>query len=245
MTDPDTAANQATPIRMAAAHNGSAALVGAVDFNASHFARQSFDCVIAVDRGYASLESAGFTPDMVVGDFDSLGYVPTCENVSLFPSEKDKSDMELAILAAEEAGCDTLVFYGALSGRLDHTLANIQLMIGCARRGITIVGVGDSFAVVALDGKSCNTVFFDAFDPRPLDAGEYGRFISAFAFGGSATGVCESGLKYTLNQAIVPDDASLGLSNQFIGKPARISVGQGNLIVMFPLGVWDSMHLGI
>ena len=81
------------------------ALVGASDFNAAYFAERAacgaFDAVIAVDGGFASLEAAGCVPDLALGDFDSLGFVPEGVPVKLFPAEKDASDMELAL---EEIG---------------------------------------------------------------------------------------------------------------------------------------------
>lgn len=214
------------------------ALVGASDFNAGHFAAQHFDCVIAADRGYASLVEAGFEPDIVVGDFDSLGYVPQGENVERFPSEKDESDMELAVRRAYEAGHDTLLFYGALAGRLDHTIANLQLMVGCARRGLRVAGIGGEFAVAVLDGRGARRVRFSAFDPVILDDGEYGRFVSVFACGGTARDVVETGLKYSLGGAELPDDASQGLSNEFTGEAAAIAIGSGNAIVTFSCGAW-------
>ena len=94
------------------------ALVGATDFNAVHFESQGFDCVIAVDGGYESLRAIGCEPDVAVGDFDSLGFVPAGDNVDVHPSEKDESDMELAIRMAAARGFDTLLIYGALAQRL-------------------------------------------------------------------------------------------------------------------------------
>jgi thiamine pyrophosphokinase len=214
------------------------ALVGAVDFNAKHFHSQQFDCVIAVDRGYLLLHAIGCEPDLVVGDFDSLGYVPQGKNVMRFPCEKDESDMELAIRGAYEGGCDDLVLYGALAQRLDHTLANLQLMCGCARRGSKVEGIGPDFALSMLDGSGYSRIAFEAFDPGELPDEGYGRYISAFAYGGAATGVTESGLKYCLDNAEVPDDISLGLSNEFTGEAASLSVGAGNLIVTYPLGAY-------
>ena len=68
----------------------------AEDFRARHEAGM-FEFVIAVDAGFAYLEELGVKPDMAVGDFDSLGYIPKCRRVSRFPVKKDKSDMELAL----------------------------------------------------------------------------------------------------------------------------------------------------
>ena len=144
------------------------ALVGAADFNAEHFKFQMdggfFDFIIAVDGGFAHLEKLGVTPDMAVGDFDSLGYVPKCRRVSRHPVKKDKTDMELAMEKALYWKQDDLYIYGGLSGRLDHTLANLQLFAKFSERGAYVTGIGDDFCVRALTGP-------DVYDLPPIDEG--------------------------------------------------------------------------
>ena len=214
------------------------ALVGATYFNAEHFLSQDFDFIIAVDRGYKSLQALGITPDLVVGDFDSLKFIPEGSNVLQFPSEKDESDMEIAIRGARHGGCDSLLFYGALGQRLDHTLANIQLMLGCARRGAHVAAIDQENILVALSGGGPSQIGFSSFDPILLDKGMYGRYISVFAQGGSAFGVCEQGLKYNLHNAELSDEVSLGLSNEFTGEPVCISVEKGSALVSFSVAAW-------
>lgn len=208
------------------------ALVGAVDFNYEDFSQRSFDGVVAVDRGYAKLASWGIVPDVALGDFDSLGFVPRAPRVETFPAAKDESDMELACSRALADGADELVLYGCLSRRLDHTLANIQLLAGLARRGSVALGVGAGFALCVLDAASAATarLSFPALDAAALDAGPYGRYLSVFAYGGPAT-VSEAGLRWELDRAVLPDDVSRGLSNEFTGTPAAIEVHAGNVVV--------------
>ena len=208
------------------------ALVGAVDFNYEDFSQRSFDGVVAVDRGYAKLASWGIVPDVALGDFDSLGFVPRAPRVETFPAAKDESDMELACSLALADGACELVLYGCLSRRLDHTLANIQLLAGLARRGAVALGVGAGFALCVLDAAAPATarLSFPAFDAAALDAGPYGRYLSVFAYGGPAT-VSEAGLRWELDRACLPDDVSRGLSNEFTGAPAAIEVHAGNVVV--------------
>lgn len=220
-----------------------AALVGATDFNEDHFLSMEFDCVIAVDGGYASLQKAGIQPDYVLGDFDSLGFVPEGDEVECYPAEKDESDMELALRLAKERGFDPLYLYGAFAGRIDHTIANIQLLARYARQGSSLVGIGDDFALVMLDGMGMNAIGFEKFDPRILDSAPYGRFISVFAYGGTAAGVTESGLKYRLCDAGLPDDCSLGLSNEFTGDGVFIRLKEGNALAVFSLGALPYMEM--
>ena len=220
-----------------------AALVGASDFNGGHFAGERFDFVVAVDGGYAYLVDAGVAADVVVGDFDSLGYVPEAKDVRCFPPEKDESDLELACRVALEAGCDSLVLYGCLGRRLDHTLAVLQVMVKLARQGICVRAVGDEFALAVLCGETGQGCL--RFAPVPLDGfanGQYRNYLSAFAYGGAAAGVYEVGLKYALDDATVSDDVSLGLSNEFTGTAAEVRVRAGCLVVTFPLAAWAYLN---
>ena len=124
------------------------AIVGASpEFNAEDFKARyeagMFEFVIAVDAGFAYLEELGVKPDMAVGDFDSLGYLPKCRRVSRFPVKKDKSDMELALEKAVAWDYDDLVVYAALGGRLDHTIANLQLVAKFSEREFYVTAVGE------------------------------------------------------------------------------------------------------
>ncbi|WP_302964630.1 thiamine diphosphokinase [uncultured Adlercreutzia sp.] len=205
------------------------ALVGASDFNVAHFADRAsahaFDAVIAVDGGFASLEAAGCVPDLALGDFDSLGYVPEGVPVKAFPAEKDASDMELALEEALARGADAVEVYGALGGRLDHTLANLLLLASFAERGLTVTAVGERERVTFLVGPGELTVAGD----------EAGAIVSVFSLSDVATGVCEEGLKYGLDHVALTNRTSWGLSNELAGTAARISVESGTLAVFLPL----------
>ncbi len=204
------------------------ALVGASDFNAAYFAERAacgaFDAVIAVDGGFASLEAAGCVPDLALGDFDSLGFVPEGVPVKLFPAEKDASDMELALEEALTCGAGTVEVYGALGGRLDHTLANLSLLASFAERGLDVVAVGERERIALLVGPG--ELLIEAAD---------GGIVSVFSLTDASTGVVEEGLKYGLDGATLTNRTSWGLSNELVGTAARISVESGTLAVFLPL----------
>lgn len=90
------------------------------------------DYVIAADAGYMQL--GGIRPDLVVGDFDSLGFAPENERVVRHPARKDDTDTLLAVKLGLEKGCTRFVILGGLGGRLDHTIANIQTLSYLAAR---------------------------------------------------------------------------------------------------------------
>ncbi len=226
------------------------ALIGAVDFNREHFLSQSYDKVYAVDGGWETCKKEGIKPDLAIGDFDSLGFVPDDVPVNRFPSVKDESDMELAFACAHEDGADAVSVYGGLSHRLDHTLANMQVMCSYARRGIRAFGIGDDFAMVALAGDGKGGVAAPGrieFDPVAPDAlsGSYAPYISVIAIGGDACGLTIKGLFYEVDDFALSALSSRGLSNRFTGAAASISVGAGCVIVVCPLDALSRSHVSL
>ena len=177
--------------------------------------------VIAADQGLRYLEEAGITPDLIVGDFDSLGTVPQGANVVRHPVEKDDTDMMLAVKTGLARGYRTFVLYGGLGGRLDHTYANFQTLTYLARHGAVGYLIGpDSVAAAAMDG----TLAF----PAGLEG-----WIGVFCPDGEARGVDIQGLYYSLRDGLLTSGFPLGTSNHFTGEAASVSVWEGTLLVMW------------
>lgn len=205
------------------------ALVAASEFNAGHFhaddARGAFDCVVAVDGGFAHLEGIGRAPDVALGDFDSLGFVPDAPEVMSFPSHKDKSDLEIAFDYAAERGAHSVVVYGALGGRLDHTMANLQMGARFAEEGMDVAFVAADCMVRIVVGPA-------RFDLPPFESGT----VSVFSARDFAYGVVEGGLEYPLDVEVFTNRTTRGVSNELVGQPASIAVREGTLFVFHPLG---------
>lgn len=177
--------------------------------------------LIAADGGLGHLEAQGLTPDVIVGDFDSLGWTPEGANVIRHPVEKDDTDMMLAVKTGLERGCGVFLLYGGLGGRLDHTYANFQTLEYLARRGVAGYLLGEGMAVTAIHETSL-----------AFPAGRRGT-LSVFCPGGDARGVCLSGLHYPLRDAVLTSSFPLGVSNDFTGAPAQVSVREGSLLLMW------------
>nr|MCR5430347.1 thiamine diphosphokinase [Eubacterium sp.] len=94
--------------------------------------------VIAADGGLLNLEKSNITPDLILGDFDSLGFEPEGENVIKYPVKKNDTDMMLAVKKAIDLGYKEIVIFGGCGGRLDHTLANINTMVYALEKGANI-----------------------------------------------------------------------------------------------------------
>lgn len=176
--------------------------------------------VIAADGGLDALENAGVSADLVVGDFDSLGRVPEGANVIKTPAEKDDTDTMLAVKIALEQGCEKILIYGGMGGRFAHSIANLQTLQYIANRGARGFLIGDSVCTVIKD----DCIAFDQ---------SFRGYISVFAVGGMAEGVDLKGLKYPLENHTLTTDFPLGVSNEFTGGKASVSVGSGSLLVIW------------
>ena len=217
------------------------ALVGAGPFNGecfrARYAAGAFARVVAVDGGFAALESVGCVPDAVMGDFDSLGYVPQVPDaveVFEYPTHKDESDMELALRLAQERGFEAVEVYGAIGGRLDHTLANLQLLARFSEAGLRVTAVDLVEAERSTSAVGTALTFLTGpaklkLEPHP------GETVSVFSLSDESHDVTETGLAYPLDHVVLMNRTSWGLSNEFTNAPATISVATGTLVVFHPL----------
>lgn len=179
------------------------------------------DFVIAADGGYEPLKALGLRPDLAVGDFDSLGYLPEDVPTLRHPPEKDDTDMMLAIYEGMARGFEDFIIFGGLGGRLDHSLANLQSLCYVSRKGSRAWLWGEDTALTAMtDG----TIQFPA---------QCSGMFSVFAQGGNARGVWEKGSKYTLNGSELRFDCPMGVSNEFCGEAVEVSVADGTLAILF------------
>ena len=179
------------------------------------------DLVIAADGGLKHTQGLGIRPDVILGDFDSLGFVP--EGAEVFPVEKDDTDAMLSVRRGLDRGYRRFVIYGGLDGeRLDHTLANFQTLQYLADRDAAGYLVGKRYlATVVKNGK------------LSFPAGAEG-ILSLFCLGPDAKEVTLTGLQYPLGNGVLTSGFPLGVSNHFVGEKAEISVKNGSLFVL-----WD------
>lgn len=178
------------------------------------------DYVLAADGGLVHTQTLGLTQDGILGDFDSLGYVP--EGSAVFPVEKDDTDSMLAVRKGLELGYQEFLLYGSLDGpRLDHTVANFQTLQYLADHGSVGYLVGREHIVTVVKN---GTLRFPATATGTL---------SVFCMGADARGVTLTGLQYPLEKGTLTAGFPLGVSNHFTGRSAEISVSDGSLLVIY------------
>ena len=198
------------------------AVVGAADFFETPESFVKADMLIAADGGAVSLRKIGFSPDLIIGDFDSSPEIPQGKNVIVLPKEKDDTDMMAAIKYGLERGCQTFYLYGATGGRFDHTIANIQ----------TLSFLAENKAQGFLFDKStvCTVIKNSSFTLPETRTG----YVSVFSLSEQSKGVTLRGLKYPLTNATLTNAFPLGVSNEMAENTAFIRVENGTLLITCP-----------
>lgn len=182
------------------------------------------DLLIAADGGLRHFDALGRKPDVIIGDFDSLGFVP--QDAVVFPVEKDDTDLMLAVRHALSKGFRKFFLYGAFDGsRLDHTIANFQTLAFLQTQGAHGWLVGKQYIATVIQKETLQ--FPASFD----------GILSVFCMGSDASGVTIRGLKYNLEDAALSSAYPLGVSNHFVGTQAEISVKNGMLLLL-----WDAAN---
>ena len=178
---------------------------------------------IAADGGALFLESIGFLPDVIIGDFDSLTeaqylrYEKMGIKIIKYPVEKDETDGELALQYCRERGFDNIIIIGFAGGRLDQQLANIFLLEYAFRNGITafIKEPGLEIGIIKRE-----KVFFQ----------KIGAGLSLIPLDEKVTGVTITGCKYLLEAESLLRYKTRGISNVIEQEKAVITVEKGLLL---------------
>jgi thiamine pyrophosphokinase len=186
------------------------------------------DVVIAADGGAAKSLALGFTPDLVVGDSDSLDVAVADRlradgvSVTVHPHDKDESDTELAVCAALDRGADALLIVGAFGGaRLEHTIANILLLAMPALDGRDVALADGASEVRMINGGQTLTI-----------DGAIGDFVSLFALAPVVDGVTTDGLEFALRDGPITQGPARGLSNVMTSERASVTARTGRLLVV-------------
>ena len=183
------------------------------------------DYIICADGGTRHSLAMGLTPNLVIGDMDSiergqwLGLEKEGVSIELFPRDKNETDLELAINRAIELGPKQLLIMGALGGRLDQALGNIALL-------------GD-IRLSALDTRLDDGVeeIFICRDQAQVH-GRSGDIVSLIPWGNPVHGIQTQDLKWPLqNEALYPDKTR-GISNEMTSQTASISIESGLLLLI-------------
>ncbi|HQA68478.1 MAG TPA: thiamine diphosphokinase [Aggregatilineales bacterium] len=186
--------------------------------------------VLAANGGSRHVQALGLTPDLVIGDLDSISpalreqFEAQGVAVRQAPARKDETDLELALLHAAAQGAEQIVVVGALGGRLDMTLANILLM--------THPALGDTHIELWTGSQTAWLI-------RPPGAdvhGQPGDTLSLVPLAGDAIGVTTHGLEYPLADDVLVFGPARGVSNVITEPGARVELREGLLLAIHTTG---------
>ena len=188
----------------------------------------TFTRIISVDNGLSYVQQLGITPDIIIGDFDTAkkelvdDYKKKSEiSYCQLNPEKDATDTEAAIDLAIQYGSLKVVILGAMGGRFDHTLGNLQMLYKLKQHNIK---------GYLLDEQ--NKIYVITHGIEIHKEKQSGKYISLLPFTESVSGLTLIGFKYPLKQYDLCCGTSIGVSNEIIDEVGKISFDSGVLVVI-------------
>ncbi len=185
--------------------------------------------VIAADSGYDHARALGLTVGALVGDLDSISAdgldaaIAAGVAIDQHPTDKDETDLELALRAARTAGHSSILVLGGPGGRFDHLLANVMLLASPANADLTITARLGRATVHVVHGPG-----------NLVHQGHHGDLVTLLPVLGPARSVHTHGLRWRLSGDHLTPGSTRGVSNEMTGSEARVSVEHGTLLVIAP-----------
>ena len=197
-------------------------------FAREYITQQSWDFIIAADKGLNLCHACMLLPDLILGDFDSsdlhvLHYYESQypERIRRYPAKKDETDTELALIEALSIPDKEIHILGALGGRADHMLANIQLLQMALEKKRLCYLIDETTRIHMTDHSIT------------LRKDQYAKdLISLLAYGTDVTGLTLEGFAYETKDLTLSVAGSRGISNYLTGKEGKISFTSGILLVV-------------
>lgn len=201
---------------------------GTIDiaFAKDFLSQRSYDYVIAADAGLEVLRPLHISPNEVVGDLDTVDKKVLEEyqnqpgiEFEIHKPEKDETDTELALLTAARQGCEAVDILGALGGRMDHAIGNIQLMYQFFCQGMEVNIYDARNRLYLLGGHK-------VFHREEV----YGKYISFLPMTETVEGLTLRGFKYPLQRRTIGLGTSLCISNELKREEGILELEKGVLL---------------
>jgi thiamine pyrophosphokinase len=186
---------------------------------------QPEDILYAADGGTCLALALGLSPSVVIGDMDSLtpedrkDLEARAVEIQQYPRDKDKTDLELAMDSAIQAGYREILIVGALGGRLDQTVANLSLLSD-PRFSLCDIRLDDGVEEAFFTRNRCEI------------GGKSGDIVSLIPWGGIVTGISTEGLRWPMRGETLFPDRTRGISNELLQQKASIILKSGLLLII-------------
>ena len=181
------------------------------------------DFIICADKGYIHSKAMRLSANLIVGDFDSSPYPESgnCKVIKL-NSEKDETDLFVAVSEGYELGFRKFLLLGCLGGRFDHTYANLTLLSYWI----------DKDAEIVLRDEQ-NEIFM--MNPGVHLLSKDKKYVSFFAYSEKVTALSLNGFKYPLNNYNLSNSCGLCVSNEILADNCTVSFESGKLLTVFSM----------
>lgn len=174
---------------------------------------------VGIDHGAVCAMEQGIPLCCAIGDFDSVtkqerARMEAYTTIETLPAHKDETDTEIAILYAMEHKYEEIILFGGIGGRLDHTLANLNLII---HRNLPI------------------TLMDEHHECKVLTQGRYVvekrfRYLSFIALEPSC--ISEENVLYPLDKRSITPADIYPISNEILTKDAIITIHSGRVLMI-------------
>jgi len=188
--------------------------------------------LVAADGGARHLQRLGLTPDILIGDLDSLDnelrrtFIEQGVELITAPQEKDESDFELALKYAVLNCKKSILVFGATGGRLDHIISNMLLLSIPELSGLEVVLMDPHQRAWMVDKQT-------------IIRGEPGDLVSLLPLWGDVQIQRTDGLKWPLKDEWLKPGPARGVSNQLIGNEAKVTLSEGRLLCVHTDRNWN------
>ena len=162
------------------------------------------DFIIAADKGYEYAQKLNLKVNLLIGDFDSLNQIPDDVEIIKLNPIKDDTDSLDAIKEGIKRGYKSFLIYGALGNRLEHSLANLSLLIYLKNQGFAGKIIDNGRIFIVLENESITL-------PKRNEG-----YVSVFSISEKSKGVTLKNLKYELNNYELKNDVPIGIDNEYM-----------------------------
>lgn len=181
----------------------------------------SDDFIVCADSGYSFAKKAGLTPNLIIGDFDSLKEeLPQNTEVVKLNTHKDDTDTEHCVMECIRRGYKDFLLLGSIGGRTDHTFANIATLAFLSEYNYN--------GIARNNGEEIRILKEGSYEMN----NKKGLIFSVFPYGCESVNVTYKGAEYMLNNKTLTYNVSRGISNVFIDDEAEITINRGRAILL-------------
>lgn len=181
----------------------------------------SDDFIVCADSGYSFAKKAGLTPNLIIGDFDSLKEeLPQNTEVVKLNTHKDDTDTEHCVMECIRRGYKDLLLLGSIGGRTDHTFANIATLAFLSEYNYN--------GIARNNGEEIRILKEGSYEMN----NKKGLIFSVFPYGCESVNVTYKGAEYMLNNKTLTYNVSRGISNVFVDDEAEITINRGRAILL-------------